>query len=280
MKIKTFAINNSLINEWIACPRRAHLSYIQSLEPKSDEIPANKIGMHLGTCVHRVIEAYYRDEDVREAIDKAHAELRLPEEGRGCIAHVDRIMEEYINGASIGTAKPFLIEGVMELPLNDDGLSFRGTLDLVVEEEDGSLTLVDHKTTSNLYYLKPRIPFSYQFTGYLELLRRNYPDRVINNTVIVHALQSSLKTVKFKQYETVRTQWDIDQWYDWVTYWGELIKDTLANDKDIVANMGDACTAYGHICPFASLCLNPGEDATETLSNMNKKEGYTGFIIK
>lgn len=274
MQIEHLAVNNSLINSWIACPRRAFFEYVQKKMPVGTSI--NKLGANIGTCVHAALEAHYTGKDIGKTIDQVHSDLDLPNDGRGSLKHIDSIVELYLQLLGCDR-KVFLAEKVLEMPVGDR-LSFRGTLDLVLEESDGSLTLIDHKTSSNLYmYLKPRIPFDYQFTGYYALLCAAYPDRKVNNEIEVHGMQSKGKP-KVIRYKTQRDQAQVDDWLDWVNYWGYEIMASLENKKDVVANKGAACVSYGSVCPYANLCLDPAQDFNQSLLE-SINDGYEGFRL-
>lgn len=275
MKVKEFHINNSLIQAWIKCPRRAFLSYIQPQSVKEGtSLPM--IGADIGTCVHAALAAYYNNENIGKAIEESHSKLGLPEEGKGCIAHIDKIVSHYLKRFKDDNRRPVLVEETLTMPLSTErGIYFRGTIDLALENDDKSITLVDHKTGSNVYqYVKPIVPFNYQFTGYQALYQYNNPDKIIDGFE-VHAIGSNPNKTVTTVYETSRDDDDIEQWKEWVLYWANEIIDCIEEKKPIVANMGEACVSYNTVCPFARFCQDPfNADILQ-----NSSSDYQGFIL-
>lgn len=266
--VKHLTVTNSILEAWVKCPRKAYLSYLQPKQVTGGSQPST-LALDIGTCVHAALEAHYRGNSIGDAINDTHARLGLPEEGKGCIAHIDVMVNDYLK--SVPALNVFAVEERVEMPI-DDKVNFAGTLDLVVEEEDGSLTLVDHKTTSDLYkYLRPKVDFSHQFTAYRELLSHKYPDRKINEDVYIHGIQTAIAKGRPKPktfiYKTIRDDFMTQEWYDWARHWSGQIVEALELKSEIVANMGNVCIEYNSVCPFADYCRGIEADLETTVSD-------------
>lgn len=272
-KIKHISINFSTLSQWDTCNAKAY--FAQLLRRQAKSLPKTEsLSRDVGTCVHAALEAHYKGLDVAEAIDKAHTQLGLPSQGKGCIAHIDLMVEDYL--LKIKEYKPFLVEKTLEVEITDQ-ISFRGTVDLVVERGD-ELMLVDHKTTSDLTrYLKPKVPFSYQFSMYLYILQNLYEN--VSNEFLVHGLQTNPKRTRTVEYKGKRTKGELAELKDWAI--GRTNQIIRAFEYGVIhPSLGDACVMYNKVCEFAPICTNSKEYEKVLDKDYKTLEEYHGFSIE
>ena len=137
----------SRINTYLENPWKHWCKYIAKMKPKYDP-EANKY-MDRGTVFHKVMELMAKGED--EAHARAKALLMANDEGfaqeaKTCgFLAVERYLDEY------GTERfESIKEAEYELRLKlSDTAEFIGFIDAIVENEDGTVTLVDYKTYGN-----------------------------------------------------------------------------------------------------------------------------------
>lgn len=158
MDDQRITFNQSRVKTFLRCPKQYEYKYIDNLQPKKKSRP-----LFMGSWVHAALEEYYKSGDWKighqiylDEWNKLFEEERLELSQRfGPIPQaVERIMRSYAFYYKSDGWKPYLVEQVLEVetPLRVDGKYwvFKGRLDLLVEDEDGLLWLVDHKTASTI----------------------------------------------------------------------------------------------------------------------------------
>jgi len=159
---QTVNFNQSRLKTFDRCPKQYEYKYVQLLQPKRHER-----ALFLGTWIHACLETHYRDgdwkighqifvnqwnklfEEEQEALRKKGKRFLppLPEV-------VERVMKSYLWYYRDENWTPRYVETILEVPtpLIIDGTRFvfKGRLDLVIEDEEGLLWLVDHKSASNI----------------------------------------------------------------------------------------------------------------------------------
>lgn len=154
--------NQSRIKTFNRCPKQYEFKYVQLLEPKKRVRP-----LFLGSWVHAALETYYSQGDWKighaeyvKAWDGLFEEERMALRTRGKTVGptlpdiITRIMRSYLWYYKNDGWKPKYIEQILEVPtplvVNGKRFVFKGRLDLVVEDEEGLLWLVDHKTAGTI----------------------------------------------------------------------------------------------------------------------------------
>lgn len=255
-------VNNSLIKEYINCPRKAYLSYISPSSVDGSPLSSN-LGASIGSCIHECLEVFFSGGDLQSSLSTIHTKYKLPEEGRGCLPHIESILSQYLESSKdfFSQYEPFATELTLEKPLTDE-LTFRGTLDMILEhKETKELVALDFKTGSDPYrYTLQSLPFSQQFVGYHELVSHNFPDHKVSSDFLVHGIPTSL--TKTKSGAKSPYFWSVDiteharkEWQEYVLYYGYLIHNMITDGLVPVGNKGEACVAYNSRCDFADYCL-------------------------
>lgn len=154
--------NQSRIKVFNRCPKQYEYKYIDLLEPKRKSRP-----LFLGSWVHSALETHYTKGDWRVGhklyVDQwnklfKEEKLALQVKGKKLGAPlpelVERIIKSYLWYYRDDGWKPVMVEQILEVetPLVIKGkrFVFKGRLDLVVEDDEGLLWLVDHKTASTI----------------------------------------------------------------------------------------------------------------------------------
>ena len=142
-----FTISNSKANTWRRCPKQYEYKYVQKLRRTFHGLPLKR-----GDWLHQCLMVHYDGHDWRERheILKADFDKLLYEEKEqygDLPAECSRILRNYLRyykeldkGFKVIDSE---VDELMELPNGD---MFRFIIDLIIEENDGGIWLVDHKT--------------------------------------------------------------------------------------------------------------------------------------
>ncbi len=140
-------LSNSKVKTWRRCPNQYRYKYIEKLRPKKHSLPLKR-----GDWLHQLMMAHYDGQSWRAVHNKLTREFNLlfeeeREELGDLPAECERIFISYLKHWQVEDAGWNIIDTEMdelvELP-NGDYLNF--IIDLIVEDKDGGLWLVDHKT--------------------------------------------------------------------------------------------------------------------------------------
>lgn len=164
-------VHQSSLKTWRRCHREYYYKYILKVEKRRK---ANALVR--GTIVHAMIEAKANDQDPWEVFDKYIEEnqkvFKEEQEYFGMEEMISDIMEGYFSYYKDDDLKPYPVkdqEGNIRLaevhfvvPLIEElGIYFGGTADMLVSDPKGRVWLMDHKTHKNLpkgdiAYLNPQ----------------------------------------------------------------------------------------------------------------------------
>jgi AAA+ ATPase superfamily predicted ATPase len=138
----------SEIQDYLRCKKRYNYRWIQKLEPKE----ANE-KLTIGSAIHKFLELWHSEYRIDEAMEATFKYMLDASEGIDHMAYEDmltlvsKVCRNYTetynhdpNWTVLATEKQFSI------PL-DDGTNYIGTIDMIVEDEDGYVWFIDHKTT-------------------------------------------------------------------------------------------------------------------------------------
>lgn len=273
-------VNNSLIKEYINCPRKAYFSYIHPSSVDGASLPSN-LGALIGSCIHECLEVFFTGGDLQSSLSTLHSKYKLPEEGRGCLPHIESVLSQYLASSKdfFSQYEPFASELTLEKPMTDN-LTFRGTVDMILEhKETKELFVLDFKTGSDPYrYTLKSLPFAQQFVGYYALVSHCFPDRVVNNKFLVHAIPTALTKSKSGAkspyfWDVTITDHALEEWQEYVLYYGYLIHNMIEDGLIPVGNKGEACVAYNTRCAFAEYCLGNSKKLIPVESD------YQGFRV-
>jgi hypothetical protein len=139
------------ITDFLRCRKRYNYRWVQNLEPKQ----ANE-KLTIGSAIHKFLEWWYTERRPLDAMDVMRQYITDNSEGLDEMQLEDMLLlatgvaKHYIN--HYGLDHNWTVRGV-EVPFSvqlDDNTNYTGTIDLIVEDEDGHIWFVDHKTTTSI----------------------------------------------------------------------------------------------------------------------------------
>jgi len=148
-----YTFRGSEITDFQRCPKRYNYGWIQNLEPK-----VQNEKLTLGSAIHKFLETWYMSRRFKEAIEEMRNYIddvvmnsdmeqvvidEMIELAQGICLNYHRTYGDDSNWTVLAVEKQFNVEF-------DDGTVYTGTIDLIVEDEDGHVWFVDHKTTISL----------------------------------------------------------------------------------------------------------------------------------
>lgn len=139
------------VSDFLRCRKRYDYRWNQLIEPKQ-----RNEKLTIGSAIHKFLETWYTDHRQADAITAMRDYIMDNSEGLDqmqlddlvslataiCTNYVDHYKMDH-NWTVLATELEFSV------PL-DDGTNYVGTIDLVVEDEDGHVWFVDHKTTISI----------------------------------------------------------------------------------------------------------------------------------
>lgn len=141
-------LSNSKANTWRRCPKQFEFKYEMGLRSRRKALPLER-----GTWLHALLETMYGGGDWRE-VHRANTRIfnNLFDEEKEDLGDLPaeclRIFSSYLARYGKEDKKNWKVidtelDEIMNLP---SGLRFQVIIDLIVEEPDGGLWIVDHKT--------------------------------------------------------------------------------------------------------------------------------------
>jgi len=208
----------SSVNDYIECGLYYEFSRIEHLEPefKSEALV-------FGTTIHRVLADFYQEKMIGHIMsddelqslfetywneaEEDNSEIKYKEgrdfntaldEGKALLkAFSDNYPNDNFNILAIEEPFHFYIDG-LETPIV-------GYIDLIEEDENGTIIITDHKTSSRAY-CKNDVEKNFQLTVYYMAAKaKGFSDREI---LLKFDCLIKTKTPKFEQYYTKRTPID------------------------------------------------------------------------
>lgn len=148
MENKEVIYSYSRLQVFNECQHEYYLTYIKNLRSEGENI----YGV-LGTCLHELEEQLLRKEitnddavaKFEECVDDCHIlgyEFITEKSGRNYVECITSYLKDWnpLTDKKYEIEKDFLIE--------IDGTKLRGFIDLFFENEDGTITIIDHKTST------------------------------------------------------------------------------------------------------------------------------------
>lgn len=213
-----------------------------------------------GRCIHKALDVWYVDRDVKEAIEVFNAEFKEnPEDDKRTKEVAAKMLELYDAQYKDQNWKVLATELEFTLPIPETDYALIGRMDKVIDW-DGAIYVVDHKTTSRLgaEFFKMGKP-NMQFDGYTwaaETLGFKPCSGVVIDALLVAkgllvAAQRSKLTPVARDIST-RSEEDIRRYLRRVPC---IVKDIEQCYKsDMWYENTGSCTDYGE-CPYRMLCM-------------------------
>ena len=147
-------LSKSKVNTYLKCPLEFKFQYIDEIEAEPNKY------MALGSDVHLIAEKF--SEQFGDDLDDVDIENELFKIAYDLgIGHAD----EHVENLGVFFREVFVENGYklfsQEEYLLDEAHRFSGICDIILENEDGSLTVVDYKTSKSSSFSKSRREFCY-----------------------------------------------------------------------------------------------------------------------
>lgn len=155
-----FLLDNSMLETFQQCPRQFYYKYLRKRCAEGQ-----RPSLNFGTAVHRALRYRYRfaevpserDTRIMQRIVERHLRIhpQPADDHRDavlCQAIVERYNERYPKEEwqVLKTNRGAFVEFSFAIPLRERGFVYCGRIDLAVREPDGTIWIVDHKTTFQL----------------------------------------------------------------------------------------------------------------------------------
>ena len=173
------------VQEFLRCHARYNYGYIQNLEPKH-----RNEKLTTGSAIHKFLELFYSGHGVAKSLEAliqyidennisddevAHQDLKELAENI-CINYVSHYKNDLRDYKIIAVEMPF------NIPLNPD-TNYTGIIDLIVEDRDGKVWFMDHKTTNSIDIFDKNSDMDRQISRYwaaLEVMGYNIQGFIYN----------------------------------------------------------------------------------------------------
>lgn len=140
----TPVVTQSMVSTFVDCPREVYYGTVLGLRPRLESIPLTR-----GTWIHALMEERGMGRDWRvkhqELLEKGLAE-QFEEEITDLANQCYNIMISYEWLYRNDDLKPITAELTVERPMFGGKALYRGRIDLIVQDKNGNVWLVDHKT--------------------------------------------------------------------------------------------------------------------------------------
>lgn len=276
-------ITNTIREAFSQCPQKGYWGHIKNIVP---DVPS--IHLHAGGAFAKSMEVARRSffqlgMNEADSISAGHAaliefygdfdaEYGYLDHAKSCAnmlrAYEDYFMEYQLNHDSltpIMTADgQAALEFSFSIPMNilhpttGDPLLYAGKFDMLGKRPDGSLWVVDEKTTGQLgAQWSKQWDLNSQFTGYCMAAREyGYPVQ----GAIIRGVGLLKTKISHQQVPLTRPQWIIDRWWTQLHRDVERVKQLWLEDNGDGSNfdlaLGAACSSYGG-CGYKTLCMSP-----------------------
>ena len=186
-------LSKSSINSFLKCRREFKYQYIDNIKGEPND------AMQLGTDVHNIAEEFVKnidmDGDFYQQMDSIYQSYKtkfdLSQHLLNLSLFFDLLFhdEDTIGGYKIFTAEQYIHDKIHD---------FSGLADLVLEDEDGKLTVIDYKTGKAKSIKNYRLELCY----YKMVLEYKYPDKEVITAGIVFTKDAGTRFLNFTENQS------------------------------------------------------------------------------
>lgn len=230
-------LSKSKVNTYLKCPREFKFQYIDEIEMKPNKY------MALGSDVHLIAEKFTdKFEDNLDEVDIQNELIKVANEldiGYGLDEHIDNLGLFF---------KEVFVDNDYKLFSNEEYLldkknRFSGICDIILEDENGKLTVIDYKTSNSSSFSKYRLELCYY-----KLLVENVYHKQVNKVGVFFTKNGRLRLLDVCEEENKRKNLcysEIDDAVDTLHEVREKI-----NRKEFPAKKQYLCRycTYRHLC--------------------------------
>lgn len=186
-------LSKSKVNTYLKCPMEFKFQYIDEIEVEPNRY------MALGSDVHLIAEKFTdKFEDNLDGIDIQNELIKVANEleiGYGLDGHIDNLglffKEVFVdNDYRLFSNEEYLI---------DKKNRFSGICDIILEDENGKLTVIDYKTSSSNSFSKYRLELCYY-----KLLVENVYHKPVNRVGVFFTKNGRLRLLDVSEEENKR----------------------------------------------------------------------------
>lgn len=230
-------LSKSKVNTYLKCPREFKFQYIDEIEMKPNKY------MALGSDVHLIAEKFTdKFEDNLDEVDIQNELIKVANEldiGYGLDEHIDNLGLFF---------KEVFVDRDYKLFSNEEYLldkknRFSGICDIILEDENGRLTVIDYKTSNSNSFSKYRLELCYY-----KLLVENVYHKQVNKVGVFFTKNGRLRLLDVCEEENKRKNLCYSEIDDAVDTLHE-VRDKI-NRKEFPAKKQFLCRycTYRHLC--------------------------------
>jgi len=230
-------LSKSKVNTYLKCPREFKFQYIDEIEMKPNKY------MALGSDVHLIAEKFTdKFEDNLDEVDIQNELIKVANEldiGYGLDEHIDNLGLFF---------KEVFVDRDYKLFSNEEYLldkknRFSGICDIILEDENGKLTVIDYKTSNSNSFSKYRLELCYY-----KLLVENVYHKQVNKVGVFFTKNGRLRLLDVCEEENKRKNLCYSEIDDAVDTLHE-VRDKI-NRKEFPAKKQFLCRycTYRHLC--------------------------------
>lgn len=186
-------LSKSKVNDFLSCRRKFKYRYIDEIS-----VPQNEYA-HKGTVVHTLAENVARElqssdnitsDLVTKLIDMYYdgSEFDIQE-------HAASLSQFFIDMLIGGGYKIFGIED----EIYDEAYDLKGFVDIILEDQDGNLSIVDYKSSKNPKGIREYIK---ELCIYKYLVETKYPDRKVSTAGIFFTATNQYRCTNFVETQS------------------------------------------------------------------------------
>lgn len=288
MKVKSLKISHTSLAKWRENPRAFYYEYVLGLRPRSSAHPAkNGSALDFGSLFHKFEELYRSDRDLHDTLNEVLKDSTLPPEGERSQAQLRELCLQYA-----AKYPPSLGDSELELSFAlNERVTYLAHLDKVVHHPDGSLQLIDYKTTSkNLAYdWLPTISPNPQACGYIYAAQQNglsVSSLTFRGISTDHKLLDpnyvpkkrtggfGVRPPLFLEATFEPSPEELSEWLAAVT------RDVTRVLEDIESDKYTCPCNVGKLCSFRDICLTPATDRATVIRNSYDLSEFRGFSLE
>lgn len=283
------------INDFLRCRKRYQYGWVQNLQPKQ-----RNEKLTIGSAIHKFLEFWHLEYRELEAIEamvdyintncEGMEDLQIDEITDLAANVVANYVKNYEHDENFTTLASELS---FSIPL-DNGTNYTGTIDLLVEDRDGRIWFMDHKTTSSLEIYDKNSEMDRQISRYwwaLEQLGYNVQGFIYNiilkdypqppkqlKSGALSKDKSQKTTLELYRHTIEANNLNMDDYTDFLQYLEDQPKEFFRRVKverninemraaidemtDVIYDIRDAKRYYRNItkdchwdCAFKTLCI-------------------------
>lgn len=277
------AFDNSMLSDFKRCHRFFFYRHILHKISKKQNFDAD-FKAQFGVAWHLAMDIWYTIEDA-EASDNAFINHWIDFEGLDqqeirTMVNGLSYLERYRDYYPIIESKYKIIKELTEVGFSIaiDDYIYCGRIDKIAEQY-GELIIIDHKTSGRKGYLclDPNDALTGYIFGMSEIMGKQLRRAKLDQVYIYKG--KKLDNEIFIQEDTVRADWQLDEWRNEVIRWMTFVN--VCEKQNKWNKNVNNCHAFGRPCEYKALCkAKPGSERDAILRDFFKDEVWIPYPDK